>query len=245
MDTFSPDMVPFDTYSASLVAFVIERATNNSVPIVTFAACEGSDKVFISSVGTSMISTRNYDPWTGLTTADVYSSLTKITAIRSQLAQAFTICLLLIDWALALGSAYVTFIVVVAKENVHEGVLLLPITIVLTIPTLRDLYVDSPPFGIYLGRSWVLRFWFRADAALRYIWVLLADNDSCMLSPQVLVQGLTQISDTFGFFLQMMIVAICSMILLYVIATPSVQDRRVLCDNGNPQLLGQRVAGDA
>ena len=160
VDTFSPDMVPFDTYSISVVAFVIERATNNSVPIVTFAACEGSDNFFISSVGTSMISTRHYDPGTGPTTAEVYSSVAQITAIRSQLAQAFTMCLLFINWALALGSGYVTFVAVVAKEKVNEGVLLLPVTIVLTIPTLRSLYVGSPPFGIYLGGSQVLRFWF-------------------------------------------------------------------------------------
>ena len=61
--------------------------------------------------------------------------------------------LLLINWALALGSTYVTVVVVVRRDKVHDGVLLLPVTIILTIPTLRGLFVGSPPFGIYLGRS--------------------------------------------------------------------------------------------
>lgn len=153
VDSYSPDMVPFDTYSVSLLVFVIERATNASVPIVTFAACEGSNNFFLSSVETQMISTRSYNPGTGPTTEEVHTSTIEITAIRSQLAQAFTLCLLLINWALAIGSTYVTVAVVIRKERVNEGVLLLPVTIVLTIPTLRNLYVGSPPFGIYLGMT--------------------------------------------------------------------------------------------
>ena len=42
----------------------------------------------------------------------------------------------------------------------------------------------------------------------------------------------------------MMIVAICSMVLLYVVVTPPKQDQRPLCDNGNTQLLGVEVAGN-
>ena len=67
-------------------------------------------------------------------------------------------CMLIINSALTLGPMYVTIIAVVRKEKVHEGALLLPVTIVLTIPALRNLYVGSPPFGIFLGRSRALRF---------------------------------------------------------------------------------------
>ena len=188
LDYYYADMVPFDTYFVGALAFVIEKATNHSVPIVTFAACEGSDNFVISSVETPTTSNYTYDSGTGPTTIEVNSSTIEISARRSQLAQAFTMCLLLINWTLALGSTYVTLIAVFSEEKVHEGVLLLPVTLVLTVPALRGLYVGSPPFGIYLGRSRVLRFWFRADVALRYIWVLLADDDSCVVLHDIVVR---------------------------------------------------------
>ena len=160
VDNGSPNLVPFDTYSVSALAFVIEKGTNNSVPIATFAACQGSDNFVISSVETPTARNYTYDPGTGQITVEVESSTIKITAKRSQLAQTFTMCLLLINWALTIGSTFVTLVVVVRKERVHEGVLLLPVTLVLTVPALRDLYVGSPPFGIFIGRSQALRSWF-------------------------------------------------------------------------------------
>ena len=159
VDAYSPSRVPFDAYTLSVLAFVIEKTTNNSVPIITFAACDRSDNFVFSSTEKLMNSTRNYDPGTGSITEEVYSSLAEIKAKRSHLAQAFTMCLLLINWALTLGSTYVMLVVVVQREKMPEGVLLLPVTIVLTIPTLRSLYVGSPPFGIYIGGSKVLESW--------------------------------------------------------------------------------------
>ena len=155
-----PDMVPFDTYTATALAFVIEKATNESVPIILFAACGGPNDFVFTSVETKTTSNYIYDSGMGPTTVEVDSSVIEISAKRSQLARAFTICLLLVNWALAIGSTYVTLVVVVRKERVHEGVLLLPVTLVLTIPTLRGLYVGSPPFGIYLGKSQSLRYQF-------------------------------------------------------------------------------------
>lgn len=40
------------------------------------------------------------------------------------------------------------------------------------------------------------------------------------------------LTDTFGFFFQMMVVAVCSMILLYKVAQPSTQVRRASHDSG-------------
>ena len=76
-----------------------------------------------------------------------------ITVKRTILAKAFTMCLLLVNTALAIGSAYITLLVVIRREETNEGVLLLPVTIILTIPAIRTLFVGSPPFGIYIGRS--------------------------------------------------------------------------------------------
>ena len=48
-----------------------------------------------------------------------------------------------------------------------------------------------------------------------------------------LCSRLTQLPDAMGFFLQMMTVALCPMILLYIIATPSALDKRASHRAGN------------
>jgi len=131
--------------------FVIEKATNKSVPILTFAAGNGPDNVVLSSVEHPTNNAWTYDPGTGPTTVVVESRVVEILMKRSQLAQAFTVCLLLINGALTAGSVYVTLLVMIRKEGVNDGLLLLPVTTILTIPALRALYVGSPQFGIYLG----------------------------------------------------------------------------------------------
>ena len=149
---FSPETAPFDTYTVTASAFVIEKATNESVPIVLFAACEGSDGFYVSSGETQMKSTYTYDSGTGSTAVEVESNVIDIIAKRSRFSKAFTICLLLINWALSICSTYVTLVVVIKKKRVDKEVLLLPVTLILTIPTLRGLYAGSPPFGIYIGK---------------------------------------------------------------------------------------------
>ena len=143
--------VPFDVYGYVASVFVIENATNKSVPILTFAAGDGPDDVVLSSVEHQTNNAWTYDPGTGPTTVVVESRVIQILMKRSQLAQAFTMCLLLINGALTAGSIYVTLLVIVKREGVNDGLLLLPITTVLTIPALRSLYVGSPQFGIYIG----------------------------------------------------------------------------------------------
>lgn len=153
LDFGDPGSVPFDTYSLSALAFVIEKATNKSVPIITFAAGEGPDNFVVSSIRAQTKNNYAYDSGTGPTTVEVGSSMIVMTVKRSQLARAFTVCLLLINTALTIGSAYITLLVVFRRGGMNDTVLLLPVTIVLTVPALRGLYVGSPPFGIYIGGS--------------------------------------------------------------------------------------------
>ena len=149
----APHMAPFDTYSLTALVFVIEKATNTSVPIITFAAGEGPDNFVISSFEMQTKSNYTYGPGTGTNIVEVESRAIVMTVKRSQLANAVTVCLLLVNSILTVGSAYVTFLVVVRRERTNSTVLFIPVTIVLTIPVLRGLYVGSPPFGIYLGTS--------------------------------------------------------------------------------------------
>jgi len=160
LDTIVLDAVPFDSYTLKAFVFVIDKATNESVPIIALEAGDGPDNYVVSSTEGMVNNAWTYDAGAGPTTVVVESRWIEITVKRSQLAQAFTGCLLLINAALTAGSVYVTLLVFVRKERVKDGLLLLPVTTVLTIPTLRALYVGSPPFGIYLGTSLVLRSQF-------------------------------------------------------------------------------------
>ena len=157
IDYPSPYMVPFDSYSLTATAFVIEKATNESVPIVTFTAGEATDNFIISSRNMSNMRNKfTYNPGTGSRTIEVGSGMIEVKAKRSSLAQAFTICMLFINWALTIGSMYITITLLARKEKMDAAVLLLPVSIVLTIPTLRSLYVGTPPFGIFIGKFWFI-----------------------------------------------------------------------------------------
>ena len=100
---------------------------------------------------------------------------------RSALAKAFTICLLIVNWALTSVSAWVAITVYFKGGKLPDAVLLFPLTLVVTIPALRNLYVGSPPFGIFIGMSQVLRpsdLGLRTNIALRCDGILPADDNS-------------------------------------------------------------------
>ena len=65
---------------------------------------------------------------------------------RLALSQLFVMVLFILNWLL---TAVVAYIAVSAYEGVpmSEGVLILPLSVILTIPALRALWVDAPAFG--------------------------------------------------------------------------------------------------
>ena len=153
-----PDMAPFDTYWFGSSAFVVEKATNRSLPIVSFSAGETADNFVISSyVGFPTKNNFTYDSGTGPTTVEVESHWTGFKARRSRSAQGFTLCLFIINWALTIGSIYITLFVVLGRQKMDVAVLLLPVIIVLIIPSIRNLYVGSPESGVFIGKFWALR----------------------------------------------------------------------------------------
>ena len=167
------DSVPFDVLLFSASVVVMEKAGNTSVPIVGFAVSDLTDYFVISSSdwGSSKGNFTNDFPSgiSGITTsisgiATSSSQVTKRTTVevgygwmwfeakRSHFAYVFTLCLLLINWALAIGSIYITLLVIFGRQKMDVAVLLLPVTIVLIIPALRALYIGSPPLGGYIGK---------------------------------------------------------------------------------------------
>ena len=195
IDFLNTDIAPFDTSYVTAFAFVIDKATNTAVPIVTFVAGQAPNNFDISSDEMETTSKYTFNPGSGPNTIVVPSRMVYIQATRSLFARGLTMCLFLVNWALTIGSIYIMLVAVSEKGKINEAILLLPITIILTIPTLRGLYTGSPPFGIYIGGCRALRF-------------------------HISVRVLTLLSDTFGFVLQMMTVAVCSIILVYFVAIP-------------------------
>jgi hypothetical protein len=111
VDIFTMSMAPFDACSLTVSAFATENATNRTVSIVTFAASEALNNFLVSSVEAETKSNYTYDSGPGSTTVEAQSSVIDIEARRTQLAQAFTLCLILVNLALTIGSTYITLVV--------------------------------------------------------------------------------------------------------------------------------------
>lgn len=160
MDYWVQSVVPFDWYQFDASVFVIEKATNKSVPIIAFTAGDGPDNSVVSSTSEPTESWFTYDNGMGPNTIVASSSVVSVIIKRSWLAQAFILSMFLVNWALTLGSVYITLLIVTKKTKIDPVVLLFPVTLVLTIPTLQNLYVGSPPFGIYIGQYRAVVSWF-------------------------------------------------------------------------------------
>jgi len=157
VDYLDTDIVPFDVHLLGVSMFVIEKETNQSIPIVTLTTGRAPGNFDLSS--TEVETTRNYtyDSDTGPTTINVNARIAQIEAKRSRFPQALTMCLFLVNWTLTVGSIYIVVLVIFGRGGINDAVLLLPVTIILTIPTLRSLYPGSPPFGVFIGKSRALR----------------------------------------------------------------------------------------
>ena len=132
--------------------FVIEKATNKSVPIVTFAVGDtGPGDFTTTSVEVPTWNKVTYDTEDRPTIGEVESRTVFTTVKYSTRARALTFSMFAINWVLTLCSVTIASIVVRRRGKVEVGVALLPISVILSTPAIRNLYVDSPPFGIFLG----------------------------------------------------------------------------------------------
>jgi len=188
--------------------FVVEKATNKSIPITTFAVGDTGPADFTTA--SVEVPTRNqftYDTEDGSTTAEVDSHTIFVTVKHSTRTRALTFSMFAINWVLTLCSATIASIVVRRRGKVEGGVALLPITVILSTPTIRSLYVGSPPFGIFLGT-----------------------HQSFRVAP--LSKNLRRPLDVVGFFPQMLTVLACTMVVLCVFAMQSIRDGGVALEKG-------------
>ena len=145
-------LTPLDRYNFTAFAFVIEKATNKSVPIATFAVGDAGPADF-TTTSVDVLTRNNFTYGTedGAATVEVASHTISTKVEHSTRAQALTFSMFAINWVLTLCLVAIPLIVFRRQGEVKDGVAFLPITVILTIPTIRSLYAGSPPFGIYLG----------------------------------------------------------------------------------------------
>ena len=140
-----PILAPYDDYVLDIEAFVIDTATNQSLPILKFSAADPTDNFYADNQ-------IDWDTENTFNGQRVPSKHFQMRIKRSFLSKIFTIVLLIVNWLLTAGCLRITLLSVVGHEELGEGTLLLPITVILTIPALRALYVGSPPFGEHLEK---------------------------------------------------------------------------------------------
>jgi len=135
-------------------AFVVESSTNKSIPITTFAVGDGDYGPVDFTTTSVELETRNnftYNTEGGPITVEVESRAVLATTRRSNNARVLTFAMFAINWILTLGSVAIALVSLLRRGEVNDGVAFLPVTVILSIPTIRGLYVGSPPFGTPIG----------------------------------------------------------------------------------------------
>lgn len=172
---------PLERYDFTAFVFVIDPATNFSVPVVSFEVGDTGvgDFITTSETGASR-SNFTYEPPTRNTSVVVTipSSTTYATVRRTARAQALTFLMFTINWLLTLCTLVITGIVA-NKRVVKDGVALLPVSIILSVPAIRSLYIGSPPFGIFFGTHRNLTTLFEALTLSLRRGGVLPTNDHC------------------------------------------------------------------
>lgn len=130
---------PFDTYFLDSIVVVRDSDTNESLPILTYYPVD---------------STNNFSPsvqqdWATVTMSNgtvTHSRFMRMHFVRTAFTQFFVMSLFIVNWAL---TGIVLYITISANEgnDVGESILLLPLSVIVTIPGLRALWVGAPVFG--------------------------------------------------------------------------------------------------
>jgi len=140
---------PNDNYVFLVPFLAIERATNKSVPIFNLACGGvGSDFIAPSKMGVTRPKF-TYETANGSTTVGFESRALEVKIRRSTRAKMLTFSMFAINWILVSCSVITTSLFFSPKRDVKEGFALLPLTVILTIPSIRALYSGSPSFGIF------------------------------------------------------------------------------------------------
>ena len=174
-------VVPFEHYGFHASIFAIDPLTNSSVQIATFGITDTLGDFVIRSYDVANTAKFTYDSGDGLVTTEVGSRVLRAEIERSAIAKAFLICLFIGNWAVAVGSVYTTALVVFGKLEANSMIAVLPFSALLAIPTIRSLYINSPPLGFSIGKPHLCDFSQLVSRFYRFHQMQL--RSSCRLRP--------------------------------------------------------------
>lgn len=180
---------PFDGYQMEVTFVARDHDTSDALPIL----------------GARIISSTNnmnfflhYDRATeqrNATTGETSTSRTMELALgRNGFTKAFVVTLFIVNWALTVVCAYITISALVGIA-LSESIVVLPVSVILTIPTLRALWIDAPGFGLLLGKP----IFDLCTSKFHNLYLTECFIDAC------------------GTFLQLVIVSFCSLFLIIAI----------------------------
>ena len=130
---------PFEFYFVMTTFVAFNTATNTTLPIIRLAF---SDPVNNFQTLIDESATKTY-----MNNTVVKSRTTKLTLSRTVSAQIFVVLIFIANWVLTGVLVYVTSLSLWSNVKLGEGIAILPVTIILTLPQLRQFFVDAPPIG--------------------------------------------------------------------------------------------------
>ncbi|KAG8908666.1 hypothetical protein FRC01_007315 [Tulasnella sp. 417] len=141
---------PFDWYLwATSLVLVNPLNVSEEIPIIHIAATDLSNNFVPTSQHESPINKT-------LVTLDgsrrsLSGRFLYVRFDRNTTTKTFVMIIFFVNWALTFVVFHITVLSLVSKDvTMSDGVLVLPVTVILTIPALRSLYVEDPAFGIYI-----------------------------------------------------------------------------------------------
>ena len=193
--------VPFDSYTFQAFVFAINPVSNQSVDIAQFTVPSSPDGFTIYFTDVDVEKRFTYDTGEGSTTVEVKSRLLTVVIRYSALTLTLTTCMFATNWVLTFASMYIA-ISATTEGSVTWSAFVLHGTMALIIPSIRNLYLCPPPFGVYLGMIYALPR--SAKTQLPFL-------------------------DTVGFFSQLIILFFCSTALLHSLVVPPKVGKRSSC----------------
>ena len=141
----------FQHYNFNAFLLAIDPAMNHSVHIAMFGILGTLGDFDIRSRDAADTSEFIYDSGKGPVTTEVESRVLQVEITRSAISKAFAVCLFIANWVLTVGSVYITALVASRMLEANSIVATFPFSAPLTIPTVRSLYINSPPLGTCVG----------------------------------------------------------------------------------------------
>ena len=131
---------PFDQYDLVTTFIAFNTAANTSLPVVRLAFSDPANN-FHPKMNES-------ETQTFVNNTLMSSSTTSVSIQRSISLQVFVGLLFSLTWILTIAVMYITVIVLFGStRKLGDSVTLLPMAMILTLPNLRQIFANAPPFG--------------------------------------------------------------------------------------------------